>query len=220
MILSEQRGRRMEKIQVKNFVIGMVGTNCYVVSHSVTKEAFVVDMAGASERLLEYIAEEGLKMKALLLTHGHFDHIMGIDWFLKHFSVPVYAHEKEKELLENADFNASIAYGSAYTYTKAQYVKDGEELNVAGIHLRVLYTPGHTAGGCCYYLPEEKVLFSGDTLFYESVGRTDLPTGSAGELIRSVKEKLLGLPEDTVVFPGHMRDTTIGHEKQYNPFLG
>ena len=209
----------MEKIQVKNFVIGMVGTNCYVVSHSVTKEAFVVDMAGASERLLEYIAEEGLKMKALLLTHGHFDHIMGIDWFLKHFSVPVYAHEKEKELLENADFNASTAYGSAYTYTKAQYVKDGEELNVAGIHLRVLYTPGHTAGGCCYYLPEEKVLFSGDTVFCGSVGRTDFPGGSTAQIVRSLHKLVDSLPEETEVFPGHDASTTIGYEKRYNPFV-
>lgn len=209
----------MKHIQIKNFVTGIVGTNCYIVSNIATKEAFVVDIAGKSTPMAEYIKEEGLRIKALFLTHGHFDHIMGIDWFTALFPVPVYAFEEERKLLEDAGLNASSSYGSAYTYKQAQYIKDNEERSVAGVKIHVLYTPGHTIGGCCYYLPEEEVLFSGDTLFKESIGRTDLPTGSSGKLVRSVKERLFVLPDETAVFPGHMETTTIGYEKAYNPFV-
>ena len=197
----------------------MVGTNCYVVYNENTKECFVVDPAAPSAPLVEFIQTEGLQLQGILLTHGHFDHIMGIDGFLKEFSVPVYAHEEEKALLENAAYNASSMYGDGYTFTKAVYVQDGQVLEIAGMRITVIYTPGHTIGGCCYYLEEEQTLFSGDTLFQESIGRTDLPTGSAAKLVRSVKEKLLVLPETVKVYPGHEEMTTIEMERKYNPFV-
>ena len=125
----------------------MVGTNCYVVSHSVTKEAFVVDMAGASERLLEYIAEEGLKMKALLLTHGHFDHIMGIDDVLnKYGKMPVYVHEADKPMLEGPQQNMTMSCGFPYAYKGAQAVQDGQVLSLIGYEIKVLHTPGTYTG--------------------------------------------------------------------------
>lgn len=110
-------------------------------------------------------------------------------------------------------------FGAAYTFEKAVGLRDGEILSTAGFEFRIIHTPGHTKGGCCYYEKDENVLFSGDTLFMQSVGRTDFPTGSTSTLIRSIREKLLILPEETRVYPGHMEETTIGFEKERNPFI-
>ena len=206
-------------MKIERFVIGPIGTNCYIVINEETKECFVTDPAACPPELVSHIRSTGLKVQAVLLTHGHFDHIMGIDDFVREFPVPVYAHEAEKELLENVQLNSSAMYGMGYTYSGAEYLKDGQVLTIAGSEIHVIYTPGHTAGGCCYYIPAEHVLISGDTLFHASIGRTDLPTGSSSQLVRSVREKLMMLPEETKVYPGHMEETTIGYEKKYNPFV-
>ena len=206
-------------MKIERFVIGPIGTNCYIVINEETKECFVTDPAACPPEPVSRIRSTGLKVQAVLLTHGHFDHIMGIDDFVREFPVPVYAHEAEKELLENAQLNSSAMYGMGYTYSGAEYLKDGQVLTIAGFEIHVIYTPGHTAGGCCYYIPAEHVLISGDTLFHASIGRTDLPTGSSSQLVRSVREKLMVLPEETKVYPGHMEETTIGYEKKYNPFV-
>ncbi len=207
-------------MKIDRFVIGPVGTNCYIVRNDDTDECFVTDPAACPPELVGHIRKEGLNVKAVLLTHGHFDHIMGLDDFLKEFPVPVYAFSEEKPLLESAELNSSLGmFGRPYTFSGAEYVSDGQILHIAGFEIRVIHTPGHTAGGCCYYIPAENVLISGDTLFRASVGRTDLPTGSMGDLVRSVREKLFVLPEETKVYPGHMEETTIGYEKKYNPFV-
>lgn len=207
-------------MKIDRFVIGPVGTNCYIVRNDDTDECFVTDPAACPLDLVGHIRREGLNVKAVLLTHGHFDHIMGLDDFLKEFPVPVYAFSEEKPLLESAELNSSLGmFGRPYTFSGAEYVSDGQILHIAGFEIRVIHTPGHTAGGCCYYIPAENVLISGDTLFRASVGRTDLPTGSMGDLVRSVREKLFVLPEETKVYPGHMEETTIGYEKKYNPFV-
>ena len=109
--------------------------------------------------------------------------------------------------------------GQPYSFSGAEYVTNRQNLKTAGFEIQVIYTPGHTIGGCCYYIPEEKALFSGDTLFHGSVGRTDLPTGSMGQLVNSIRDRLFVLPDDTKVYPGHMEETTIGYEKKYNPFI-
>ena len=206
-------------MQIERFIVGMVGTNCYVVSNEETSECFLVDPGAYSDKVIAYIREHELKPQAILLTHGHFDHIMGLDGVLREFPIPVYAQEEEEILLKDASYNASVSYGPAYTFSGASYIKDGQILELAGMTIRAIHTPGHTIGGCCYYIESEHVLFSGDTLFHDSVGRTDFPTGSQSQLVRSIREKLLGLPEETVVCPGHMSETMIGHEKKYNPFL-
>ena len=207
-------------MKIENFVLGPVGTNCYIVINEGTKECFLVDMAACPPELVSHIKNSGLTVKAVLLTHGHFDHIMGLDRFLEEFPAPVYACAAEKELLESPQLNSSSGMlGQPYTFHGAQYVKDGDLLDIAGMKIQVIQTPGHTIGGCCYYIADEQTLFSGDTLFRASIGRTDLPTGSMGALVRSVTEKILVLPDETRVYPGHMEETTVGYEKKYNPFL-
>ena len=207
-------------MKILNFVLGMVGTNCYLVVNEEEKQCILIDPAVYSGEIAEQIRREGLDLRAILLTHGHFDHIMGIDGFRKEFpEIPVYAHREEEALLKDASMNASLEFGRQYTFSGAAYAEDGDVLDLAGMQFQVIHTPGHTIGGGCYYLQEEKVLFSGDTLFRESIGRTDFPTGNGGQLMRSIREKLFTLPEETAVYPGHMERTTIGDEKKYNPYF-
>ena len=179
---------------------------------------------GQTKRLcLNYIydtlSEKGFQVAAILLTHGHFDHIWGVEELQKLSGARVYAYEGEKALCEDADLNVSERAGRPCTIKADFYVKDGKEITIEGITCRLIATPGHTAGSCCYYFEDAGILFSGDTLFCESVGRTDLPTGSMSALVRSVREKLLPLPDEVKVYPGHGESTTIGHEKKYNAFL-
>ena len=207
-------------MKVGKFVLGPVATNCYIGINEETKECFIVDPATCPPEFVSYIKNAGLTVKAVLLTHGHFDHIMGLDALLKEFSVPVYAHEAEREVLESEQLNSSASMlGQPYSFSGADYVTNRQELRIAGFEILVIYTPGHTIGGCCYYIEKEKALFSGDTLFHGSVGRTDLPTGSMGQLVSSVRDRLFVLPDDTQVYPGHMEETSIGYEKKYNPFI-
>ena len=206
-------------MKVERFLTGILSTNCYVAWNEQTKEAVIVDPAAYSKKLAEFLREEGLKPQAVLLTHGHFDHIMGLDALLEEYPVPVYVHEAEKGLIADPKTNLSLTYTNGYVFEDATYVTDGQKIEAAGVTFEVLFTPGHTSGGCCYYAETENMLFSGDTLFRCSVGRSDLPTGDETTLIRSIKEKLLVLPENTVVYPGHMAATTIQTEKTANPFL-
>lgn len=206
-------------MKVERFLTGILSTNCYVAWNEETKEAVIVDPAAYPKKMAEFLREEGLKPQAVLLTHGHFDHIMGLDAFLAEYPVPVYVHEAEKELIADPKTNLSLTYTNGYVFEGAIYVTDGQKIEAAGVTFEVLFTPGHTLGGCCYYAESENILFSGDTLFRCSIGRSDLPTGDEAALIRSIKEKLLVLPEHTVVYPGHMAATTIQTEKTANPFL-
>ena len=199
--------------------LGMVATNCYLIINKETKEALLIDPADNALRISNVIEENVCTLKAILLTHGHFDHIMALNELKKRYNVPVYAHEEEEDVLKQSSLNMSGMIGQIYTTQADIYVKDGEHLKLAGLDIIVLHTPGHTKGGVCYYLPEEKVLMSGDTLFHCSIGRTDFPTGSMSQLVRSVKEQLFVLPDDVQVYPGHDSVTSIGYEKQYNPFF-
>lgn len=206
-------------MKVEKFVTGIISTNCYLVINEDTKQAVVIDPAACPSYLMSHIKSEGLKIEAILLTHGHFDHIMGIDGFLSEFDVPVYVHEEDADAMEDPVLNQSSTYTSGYTFGKARYLRDRQTLELAGYTFQVIHTPGHTKGGCCYYVASEGVLFSGDTLFQNSVGRTDFVNSSTSDLVHSVREKLFLLPDDTMVCPGHMGETKIGHEKKYNPYV-
>ena len=200
-------------MKVESIVLGSIGTNCYIVTNEETKECFAVDMAECPQEYVNYIKNNGLEMKALFLTHGHFDHIMGIDDFLKAFPVPVYAGEDELPVIEDDRLNVSCMYGPKYAFHGAQPVRDGQVIECAGIEVDVLHTPGHTAGSTSLYCEKEKCLFSGDTIFAGTWGRTDLPTSSREDIMNSITNKILVLPDDTFIYPGHGKATMLKDEK-------
>jgi glyoxylase-like metal-dependent hydrolase (beta-lactamase superfamily II) len=212
-------GKYMGKIRIDQYVVGPVQTNCYFAVNTETKEALIIDPGDSSRKLSEKIRQEELTPVAILLTHGHFDHAGAARELAEEFHISIYAHEAEQEVLEDPQKNSSWMIGERRTFSADVFLQSEQELDLAGFHIRVLHTPGHTVGGCCYYLPYEDVVFSGDTLFCTSVGRTDLPTGSMSQLVRSVREKLMSLPDATTVYPGHGELTTIETERMYNPYL-
>ena len=207
-------------MKIEVFVTGIISTNCYLVINEEAKEAVLIDPAGMTKKMIAYIKEEGITLKAILLTHAHFDHIMGIDKTIEDCGeMHVYVEETDLPLLNNAKLNESTVYTNGYSYQGGTVIHDGDVLSIAGIDFKVIHTPGHTAGGVSYYIESENVLFSGDTLFRGSVGRFDFATSSKEALISSIKEKLLVLPDDTRVLPGHSHPTTIAYEKAHNPFV-
>ena len=207
----------MSKMEIQYRVLGAIGTNVYFLINKETKETLLVDPADNAPYLMEQIKMRGYDMKAILLSHGHFVHIYAVNDQKKSLDVPVYAYADEAALMGDSWMNRSKAWAEAMTVKPDILLHDGDELDLAGFHIRVIHTPGHTAGSCCYYFEEEKVLIAGDTLFYESYGRTDLDTGSEAAIMRSLREQLFLLPDDVEVYPGHGDSTTIGHEKKYNP---
>ncbi|MGN0702319.1 MAG: MBL fold metallo-hydrolase [Lentihominibacter sp.] len=207
-------------MQVYNIPCGAIGTNTYLVYDENTNKGFLVDPGAYSSGISEKIRELGIDIQYILLTHGHADHIMGIEGFREDFpGLKVMAHSAEKEMLGDSVLNMSVDFGNPVTVKADKYVEDGDELAVGGIRMRFLHTPGHSPGGMCIYIPQENTLFSGDTLFQNSVGRTDFPGCSFKDLTKSIHEKLWTLPEETQVFPGHMGPTNIGYEKGHNPFV-
>ncbi len=189
---------------IKRFTVGWLSTNCYVVGCEETKEAVLIDPAVESEReteeILNYVKQNGFHIKYIINTHGHSDHIAGNAIMKKATGAPLLIHESDASLV-HAD----------------RKLRDGDIIQAGTLKLVVLHTPGHTKGGIS--LLGDKVVFTGDTLFSGSVGRTDFPGGSYEELIQSIRTKLLPLPDSFKVYPGHESPTTIGKEKKYNPFL-
>ena len=207
----------MSDLRIKTCVLGAVSTNCYLVYNEATREAVVVDPADNADYILNKCSELKITPKAVLLTHGHFDHIMAVPELCRAFHMKVYASETEDGMLSDSRRNMTGSMGRQISFHADELLHDGDELDLLGFQWKVLETPGHTSGSLCYYLPKEDVLLAGDTLFQESFGRTDLPTGSGSQIMHSIVDKLFVLPEVTMVYPGHGDPTTIGHEKVYNP---
>ena len=210
----------MAELKIGRLMMGVCQTNCYFIYEEGRNEVIFIDPADKGGYIYDTLRERGFTVAGILLTHGHFDHIWGVEELRTKSGAKVYAYEWEKALCNDEDLNVSALVGRPCTVDADVYLADGDEITIAGMTCRLIATPGHTEGSCCYYFKEGGFLISGDTLFAESVGRTDLPTGSMGELVRSIKEKLFVLPDETKVYPGHGEATTIAHEKQYNSFCG
>jgi len=212
-------------MKLEKFVLGSLGTNSYLLINEETKEMLIVDPATCPDYLVQHIKSNGYIPKAILLTHGHFDHAGGAKPLAEEFGIKIYAHEAEADTLHDPQKNVSWMVGTKETYDADVFLKDEEVINLAGFEVKVLHTPGHTEGGCCYYIAEEGVVFSGDTLFAQSVGRTDFPGGSMSQIVRSIQKKLMILNEpgnlenDIMVYPGHNDPTTIETERMENPYL-
>ena len=209
----------MADIKIGRMILGAVGTNCYFVYREGCEEVIFFDPADRGDYIKSQLEERGFKVGSIYLTHGHFDHIWGSNKLRELTGAKVHALDTERALCESAELNVSAQAGRAYTAIVDEDVHDGQVITEGDISFKVIATPGHTEGSCCYYFEEAGILICGDTLFQESVGRTDLPTGSGSKLSRSVQDKLFVLPDETKAYPGHGDTTTIGHEKKYNPFF-
>ena len=205
-------------MQFKIFQTGIYDVNTYLIWDEKSKEAAVVDYGGACSELLDEVNKQGLHIKYILNTHAHFDHISGEKSLQDLFKLPVYLHKNDLEL---ANLLEVILAGFGVKPEKppivTNFLTEESELSLGDIQIKVIETPGHTQGGVCFLV--EDSLFSGDTLFYESIGRTDLPGGSSVLLQQSIKNKLFTLDEATKIYPGHGCPSTIGHEKLNNPFV-
>ena len=178
----------------------------------------VVDPGSEGNRLVEFLKEKGLQPEAVILTHGHGDHIGGVQAVVDEFKVPIYINKGDEEYLTNGELNLSSTYGQPVKVTgDVRLIKEADVISLGDHTFTVIETPGHTPGGVCFY--GEGLVLAGDTLFQESIGRTDFPRSSYEDLIDAVRTKLFALPDETVVYPGHGPETTIGHEKIYNPFV-
>ena len=207
-------------MQIYNIPTGAIGTNTYLVYDENSMEGFLVDPGAYNSGVSDKIKDFGIDIRYIILTHGHADHIMGVEGFKNDFpGAELVANINEKGMLNDRVLNMSVQFGDPTEIDADIYVDDGDTMDVGGMHLEFLFTPGHSPGGMCIYIPDEKTLFSGDTLFQSSIGRTDFPGCSFEALKQSIHEKLWPLPEDTSVFPGHMGPTNIGFEREHNPFV-
>ncbi len=211
-------------MECKCIVVGPVQTNCWIAYEKDentrgAKDCVIIDPGDDAEKIISLIDEKNLEPAAILLTHGHFDHIGAARDIKDRYHVKIYAALEEKETLSNPAVNLSVQMtGEALTIEADEWLEDGREVDIMGQSVRCLLTPGHTVGGMSFYFPKSGALFSGDTLFAQSVGRTDFPGGSMGVLIRSIREKLFLLPDYVRVYPGHGPTTSIKDEKMLNPF--
>ena len=206
-------------MKIYRYVTGPLSVNTYLVVDEETNKGFIVDPGGEDIDLLEFVKENNIEIEYIILTDGHGDHICGLESYQKAWpKASLIVHEEEHELLSDPRKNYStMSCGRPLSFTADHYVQDGEILKAGGLEIKFVFTPGHTPGGMCVYVGDS--LFSGDTLFARSIGRTDFPGSSFAALKKSIEEKLYTLPADTMVYPGHMEPTTIGIEKEQNPFV-
>jgi hydroxyacylglutathione hydrolase len=207
-------------IDARMFTVGPVQENCFIVREKGSDRALVIDPGDEAERLIEAIGGLGLNVEAILITHTHFDHIGAVAPLALATGAPVYCPELETQVLSNImDYVPWPGFGPFESYDADHTVKGGETLELAGLPIEVIFTPGHSPGHVTYALRDHKAIFSGDVLFQGSVGRVDLPGGDWPTLLRSIETLLGSLPLQTTVYPGHMGLTTLERERATNPFL-
>ena len=209
-------------MKIDRLILGEFETNCYVLrSSEAAKDCLIVDAGLGANKLIKFLDEHKLNPVSIVLTHGHIDHIEGVAALRAGFpDIKVHIHKLDAEMLTEPYANLSAMTGTAFRVEPADFLLDEQSvIEQADIKLSVLHTPGHTPGGICLYSEEEGIVFTDDTLFADSIGRTDFPNGNMEQLLKSIREKLFTLPDETKVYSGHGPVTTIAHEKAYNPFL-
>jgi glyoxylase-like metal-dependent hydrolase (beta-lactamase superfamily II) len=200
--------------------VGMLQCNCSVLGDETSREAIVVDPGDEIDRILRILAEYRLRVKAIVITHAHIDHIGGAQKLKAATGAPVYMNKNDAGLYDTLEMQAGWLGMPAPERTEIDSgLSEGDSLHLGPAELHALHTPGHTQGSVSLWIPLENKLIAGDTLFRDSIGRTDLPGGDGRKILRSIHDKLMTLPEDALVIPGHGENTTIGREKRFNPFL-
>jgi glyoxylase-like metal-dependent hydrolase (beta-lactamase superfamily II) len=200
--------------------VGLLQCNCSVFGDETTREAMVIDPGDQIDDILNILHKHSLRVKAIVITHAHIDHIGGAARLKAATGAPVYMNAKDQELYDNLDIQSSWLGMPRMDRTDIDSaVKEGDRISVGATDFHILHTPGHTQGSVSVWIPTENKLVAGDTLFRDSIGRTDLPGGDSRQMLRSIHTKLMTLPETAVVIPGHGSNTTIGREKDRNPFL-
>lgn len=205
---------------VERLVVGPLQTNCYIVGDATAGEALVIDPGGDAERILESLERMKLRAKLIVNTHGHFDHIMANRELMEATGAPLAIHAADNGMLSNPLRSFALFMGKLRPSPAATvFLEEDSTLTVGAHEFQVLHTPGHSAGSISLWCPAEKVVFCGDVLFNMGIGRTDFPGGSHKTLLQSIRDKLFTLPDETVVYPGHGPETTIGYERIHNPWL-
>ena len=204
----------------ETIAVGPLAVNCYIVACEQSREGIVVDPGGDVELIAGLVHQHGLNINSIINTHGHFDHTGGNRQALAAFGARLLIHQADAPMLDKTAEVARMYGLQGENSPEADaYLVDGMDIFFGTCRLKVLHTPGHTQGGCCLYFEEDRKVITGDTLFADSIGRTDLPGGSHEQLLDSIRTKLFTLPDDVIAYPGHGPHTTIGHEKQYNPYF-
>lgn len=204
----------------RTFPVGLLGCNCSIIADEVTRECIIVDPGGDAEEILKWCAKQEFNIKLLLHTHGHFDHILAASEIREKTGARIGLHEEDRWLYENIDLQGQMFGFQLEKVGSFDFCLEHQQVHKAGDYqIETYHTPGHSPGSVCFHMESEKVLFSGDTLFSGSIGRTDIWKGSQDQLLSSIENHLLKLDESTVVIPGHGESTTIERELQYNPFL-
>ena len=206
-------------LEVRQLTVGPIAENCFVVRKEGADKALLIDPGEEPERILAEVAQTGAEVEAILITHCHFDHVGAVAPLARETGAPVYCPEIEVPVLADITSFTMPGFGPYESYEADEVVKGGEALELAGLTLDVLFTPGHSPGHVTYAVRDEEAIFSGDVLFQGSVGRVDLPGGDGPTLIQSIQRLLDSQPAETTVYPGHMGVTTLGAERATNPFL-
>lgn len=205
---------------LQRLVVGQLQVNCYLVACEETREALIIDPGGEGQRILSAAQGAQLQVTRLVLTHFHFDHIMALDEVREGTGAPVCIHEAEADLLSQPPLLFRMMVPNAPHGLQADcLLHDGDTLSVGRLNLQVLHTPGHSPGGISLWLPAERTVFCGDLIFRQGVGRSDFPGSDPEALLQSIRQKLYSLPDETVLYPGHGPETTVGYEKRHNPWV-
>jgi glyoxylase-like metal-dependent hydrolase (beta-lactamase superfamily II) len=208
-------------MEVITLTLGQLQTNVYIIADFSENTCILIDPAAEGKRIIKEIQNEGLEVKGILITHGHFDHIGAVNQLKTYYDVPVFAHESESNMMEDSQQNFSVYFLQRAIVSKADtFIEHGETINFGGeLSFRCIEVPGHTANSICFYNENNHLLFSGDTLMAGAIGRTDFYQGASDTLINSIKDELMVLPKETKVYSGHGNSTNIGIEARNNPYL-